>query len=132
MAAVNNKGHCYVWSLSGGADEQPTKLSPKHKLEAHPKYALRCKFSPDSRYIHNIFHFIWLKHFLSSPRLPLGSHRLDKVLPCVPLIRFLLRTPYTVGPVLELLFPTWPGAAHPSPSPLFHSFWFKKLLIIKN
>ncbi|XP_044732840.1 target of rapamycin complex subunit lst8 [Chrysoperla carnea] len=49
MAAVNNKGHCYIWSLtSGDGDDEPTKLNPKHKIEAHKRYALRCKFSPDS------------------------------------------------------------------------------------
>ncbi|KAK0097802.1 hypothetical protein PV326_013643 [Microctonus aethiopoides] len=48
MAAVNNKGHCYVWTLTGGIGEEPTKLNPRHKLVAHTRYALRCKFSPDS------------------------------------------------------------------------------------
>ncbi|XP_011308901.1 target of rapamycin complex subunit lst8 [Fopius arisanus] len=48
MAAVNNKGNCYVWSLSGGVGEEPTKLNPRHKILAHKRYALRCKFSPDS------------------------------------------------------------------------------------
>ncbi|GLH02921.1 Protein LST8 homolog [Gryllus bimaculatus] len=41
MAAVNNKGHCYIWSLSGGIGEEPTKLNPKHKIEAHKRYALK-------------------------------------------------------------------------------------------
>ncbi|XP_062525777.1 target of rapamycin complex subunit lst8 isoform X2 [Bombyx mori] len=44
MAAVNNKGNCYVWSLSG----QPPHPVPKKHITAHSKYALRCKFSPDS------------------------------------------------------------------------------------
>lgn len=48
MAAVNNKGHCYVWALTGGVDEEPTRLNPRHKLTAHKRYALGCKFSPDS------------------------------------------------------------------------------------
>lgn len=47
MAAVNNRGHCYIWSLSGGVNEA-TKLNPKQKIEAHQRYALCCKFSPDS------------------------------------------------------------------------------------
>ncbi|XP_075220001.1 target of rapamycin complex subunit LST8-like [Lycorma delicatula] len=51
MAAVNNKGHCYIWSLTGGVTEEPTKLNPKHKIEAHRRYALNCKFSPDSMYL---------------------------------------------------------------------------------
>ncbi|OXU25964.1 hypothetical protein TSAR_014683, partial [Trichomalopsis sarcophagae] len=48
MAAVNNKGHCFIWSLNGGIGDEPTKLSPRHKLNAHKGYALKCKFSPDS------------------------------------------------------------------------------------
>lgn len=48
MAAVNNKGHCYIWTLTGGTGEEPTRLNPRHKLSAHKRYALRCKFSPDS------------------------------------------------------------------------------------
>lgn len=51
MAAVNNKGHCYIWSLSGGVKEEPTKLNPKQKIEAHQRYALKCKFSPDSTWV---------------------------------------------------------------------------------
>jgi len=47
MAAVNNKVRCYICSLSRTAGE-PTRLNPKHKIEAHNKYALRCRFSPDS------------------------------------------------------------------------------------
>lgn len=50
MAAVNNRGHCYIWSLSGGVNEA-TKLNPKQKIEAHQRYALCCKFSPDSAYV---------------------------------------------------------------------------------
>ncbi|XP_012275123.1 target of rapamycin complex subunit lst8 [Orussus abietinus] len=48
MAAVNNKGHCYIWVLAGGVAEEPTRLSPHHKLVAHKRYALCCRFSPDS------------------------------------------------------------------------------------
>lgn len=47
MAAVTNKGHCYVWSLSGGRDEA-VQLHPKHKIAAHQRYGLKCRFSPDS------------------------------------------------------------------------------------
>ncbi|CAG9102873.1 unnamed protein product [Plutella xylostella] len=43
MAAVNNKGNCYVWTLAGDA-----KPVPRKHIQAHKKYALRCKFSPDS------------------------------------------------------------------------------------
>jgi len=48
MAAVNNKGNCYVWSLKSGEGEERTKLTPRSKIPAHPRYALKCKFSPDS------------------------------------------------------------------------------------
>lgn len=50
MAAVNNKGICYIWSLSNTANSetQLTQTDPKLRIEAHKKYALRCKFSPDS------------------------------------------------------------------------------------
>ncbi|XP_008546807.1 target of rapamycin complex subunit lst8 [Microplitis mediator] len=48
MAAVNNKGNCYIWTLTGGVGEEMTKLHPHHKLTAHKRYALKCKFSPDS------------------------------------------------------------------------------------
>lgn len=48
MAAVNNKGHCYIWTLTGGLGDEPTKLNPKHRIEIHNRYALKCKFSPDS------------------------------------------------------------------------------------
>lgn len=47
MAAVNNKGVCYIWTLPGGVDES-AHLTPKKKLIAHKHYALKCKFSPDS------------------------------------------------------------------------------------
>lgn len=48
MAAVNNKGDCYVWSLSRGIDENPTVFHPKDKVPAHKRYGLKCQFSPDS------------------------------------------------------------------------------------
>ncbi|XP_073980769.1 MTOR associated protein, LST8 isoform X1 [Rhodnius prolixus] len=50
MAAVNNKGNCYIWSLTSTIGE-PTKLKPRHKIPAHRRYALKCKLSPDSKYL---------------------------------------------------------------------------------
>lgn len=44
MAAVNNKGNCYVWSLGG----EPPRPVPRKHIQAHRKYALRCKFSHES------------------------------------------------------------------------------------
>lgn len=51
MAAINNKGNCYVWSLSGssklvdGEDGVgPTQLKPRSRLMAHKRYGLKCKF----------------------------------------------------------------------------------------
>ncbi|XP_046362212.1 target of rapamycin complex subunit lst8-like [Haliotis cracherodii] len=48
MAAVNNKGNCYIWTLTGGKREEPTQLHPKTKFLAHNRYVLKCLFSPDS------------------------------------------------------------------------------------
>lgn len=48
MAAINNKGNCYIWTMSGSSDSQLSVAQPKLKIEAHKKYGLRCKFSPDS------------------------------------------------------------------------------------
>lgn len=50
MAAVNNKGNCYVWDLIS-KEKQLTETSPRLKIDAHKKYALRCRFSPDSNYL---------------------------------------------------------------------------------
>lgn len=51
MAAVNNKGNCYIWNLKSSNDTQLSSLQPKQKIEAHKRYAVRCKFSPDSNYL---------------------------------------------------------------------------------
>ena len=48
LAAVNNKGDCYIWTLKSSNDQQLSVLEPKLKIKAHKKYVLRCKFSPDS------------------------------------------------------------------------------------
>ncbi|CAG0923649.1 unnamed protein product, partial [Notodromas monacha] len=47
VAAVNNKGMCYVWNMRDGT-QQTSRLVPLMKLSAHKNYALKCKFSPDS------------------------------------------------------------------------------------
>lgn len=46
--AVCVQGNCYVWNLTGGIGEEVTQLIPKTKIPAHNRYALQCKFSPDS------------------------------------------------------------------------------------
>lgn len=48
MAAVNSKGRCYIWSLITSAESEPTKMNPKHSIEAHKRHALKCVFSPNS------------------------------------------------------------------------------------
>nr|BAN20635.1 vegetatible incompatibility protein HET-E-1, putative [Riptortus pedestris] len=48
MAAVNNKGNCYIWALTS-SDEVTTKLRPRHRIQAHRRYALACSLSPDSK-----------------------------------------------------------------------------------
>lgn len=45
---VSPQGNCYVWNLTGGIGEEVTQLIPKTKIPAHNRYALQCKFSPDS------------------------------------------------------------------------------------
>ena len=47
QAAVNNKGNCYVWSLSAPGLKESTTLQPKKWFCAHKRYVLCCKFSPD-------------------------------------------------------------------------------------
>lgn len=43
------KGNCYVWSLTGGTNDDPTVLHPRTKIpRAHTRAALKCLFSPDS------------------------------------------------------------------------------------
>lgn len=48
MAAVTNKGRCYIWGLKTEEKDEPTQLTPKQKFDAHKRHILRCKFSPDS------------------------------------------------------------------------------------
>lgn len=51
LAAINNKGMCYIWSLTSSANQSLGTMHPKTKIQAHKKYGLRCKFSPDSNYL---------------------------------------------------------------------------------
>lgn len=51
LAAINNKGNCYVWALSDGGPKQSSQLHPKNKILAHKRYGLCCKFSPDTNYL---------------------------------------------------------------------------------
>ncbi|XP_065199469.1 target of rapamycin complex subunit lst8 isoform X2 [Planococcus citri] len=51
LAAVNNMGHCHIWSLSHDSQLGGVQLKPKHKILAHTRQALRCKFSPDSSFL---------------------------------------------------------------------------------
>lgn len=44
LASVNNKGNCFIWQIRGN-DLVPLKLVQVH----NPHYALKCKFSPDSK-----------------------------------------------------------------------------------
>lgn len=45
------QGNCYVWNLTGGIGDEVTQLIPKTKIPAHTRYALQCRFSPDSTYV---------------------------------------------------------------------------------
>ena len=44
----SQQGNCYVWNLTGGIGDEVTQLIPKTKIPAHTRYALQCRFSPDS------------------------------------------------------------------------------------
>uniref|UniRef100_T1JEE6 Target of rapamycin complex subunit lst8 n=1 Tax=Strigamia maritima TaxID=126957 RepID=T1JEE6_STRMM len=48
LAAVNSKGTCYVWGLKGGVGKESTQVNSPRNFQAHKRYALKCKFSPDS------------------------------------------------------------------------------------
>lgn len=49
LAAVNTQGTCFVWSVSQYQNPDcMMTVNPRAKLKAHSKYALKCKFSPDS------------------------------------------------------------------------------------
>ena len=47
LSAVDNRGSCFVYRLKSH-DQKITSLKRRLRLPAHKKYALRCKFSPDS------------------------------------------------------------------------------------
>ena len=71
MAAVTNKGSAHIWDLkrpeaaapilesaeiasqAAGAEARGAAANPtaeyKRKIDAHKRYALKCKFSPDSK-----------------------------------------------------------------------------------
>ncbi|RWS25737.1 target of rapamycin complex subunit lst8-like isoform X1 [Leptotrombidium deliense] len=46
LAAVDNKGSCYVFAVNPNVANQ--NFQRRLKLNAHKRYALKCKFSPDS------------------------------------------------------------------------------------
>lgn len=48
LAAVNNIGHCHIWTLTHDSQTGSCVPKPKHKILAHRRQALRCKFSADS------------------------------------------------------------------------------------
>lgn len=48
VAAVSNKGVLYIWKLSG---ENQSQVDPVFKKKAHSKYALKCLYSADCKYL---------------------------------------------------------------------------------
>lgn len=48
LAAIDNKGDCYLFSLKPGNESAPSRPIRRIKLKAHQQYGLKCKFSPDS------------------------------------------------------------------------------------
>lgn len=46
LAVVDNKGQCYIYGLKNG--NRKCSMQKRLKLATHKRYALKCKFSPDS------------------------------------------------------------------------------------
>ena len=54
LAAVNNRGRCYIWYFRTEIEQdsyETDKLIPRYKFNAHNSYVLKCKFSPNSKYL---------------------------------------------------------------------------------
>jgi len=54
MAAVNNEGSCFMWTITGAFnnDATPMRITPRSNVyQPHKRYALKCLFSPDSTLI---------------------------------------------------------------------------------
>ncbi|KAL5278965.1 MLST8 family protein [Megaselia abdita] len=52
MAAVNNRGRCYIWDLKCSSDQKLiSEPKAKKMIAAHVRYALRVKFSPNSKFM---------------------------------------------------------------------------------
>ena len=46
-----------MWSITGGTkSSSPIVLTPRTKNQSHQRYALKCLFSPDSRYVWDVLH----------------------------------------------------------------------------
>ncbi|KAL3196968.1 hypothetical protein MRX96_053934, partial [Rhipicephalus microplus] len=48
LAAIDNKGVCYLFLLGSGSDSQISSPERMLKFEAHKRYGLKCRFSTDS------------------------------------------------------------------------------------
>ncbi|XP_077525950.1 MTOR associated protein, LST8 [Haemaphysalis longicornis] len=48
LAAIDNKGMCYLFLLGSGNDNQISSPERLLKFVAHKRYGLKCRFSPDS------------------------------------------------------------------------------------
>lgn len=51
MAAVNNRGKCYIWVLKSSPDQKLSITKEKTVIQVSPRYVLRVKFSPNSKYM---------------------------------------------------------------------------------
>lgn len=51
LAATTNRGLCYIWTLATAENQRLSIVSPKKKIEVHKRYALTCKFSPNSLFV---------------------------------------------------------------------------------
>lgn len=48
LACVTNKGNCHVYNLTTNEGRTVVDSNSRRKIPAHKRYALKCKFSPDS------------------------------------------------------------------------------------
>lgn len=93
LAAVDNSGSCFVYQLKTGST-MSSLLEKKLKFQAHKKYALKCKFSPDCTLLitasADTTAKIWLTANLLPPSIEqhddgLGSHSNGHYTPSLPI-----------------------------------------------
>jgi G protein beta subunit-like protein len=78
LACVDNKGNCYVYRLTAN-DKSRSSLKRRLKLSAHSKYALKCRFSPDSTLLVTSSADHTAKIWRTADLLPITSKEADEM-----------------------------------------------------